>query len=561
MKIIYLKPTFLVCFLVFLNIPSYALRPIEGIMMGDSIEKSSDPLDYLFQRDHELKQKALSSYKNELALYRGFIDEGRNLNRYCYDFSDKTIEYHSDWEKDQAMRSVMATLQYIGLDLSTRAIAQYAKKLEIDKESFQSLARNLSENKCSNNITVIGKRQIYKILMNYYEDQNFHFPLPTIDDNSLFPEKIRQKFSENKIQELHFEQTLELFQSLCSWGQDAHNARLMVPLLNHPMIMAFVIRQMSNTKLSWDDVENQIKFSQDTSTVKVSCENLICRRSTNSIFAEQFPRAIGSNRIETDLKKLYCSSFHNLNYLRNSDDEIISQLIKSRTEISDRKISGQFVSLITGIPSFLNGAKTSDEVVEFVKSSSEYQWNKWAKQQVQETKRELYYEEPLQLEVQNRKRFFRPTENQLEVKIDINMGELDRVYEDVGKLTVNGSIDLDQSFLVWARRNWLEFGPKDQSKKEQLVDRFKLNLEKEVKILASNFRVTPWRGDLSQMIAYELLEQISSIPTSVFESQLKGKRNVKIQFNYSPFALRYFYHQNIVNERKKINNEFFKNKE
>jgi hypothetical protein len=70
------------------------------------------------------------------------------------------------------MKTVIATLQYIALDLTSRAIPQYAKYFEFNREEYVNMVDGLVGNYCSSNISVISKKElrnnlIKKILLNY----------------------------------------------------------------------------------------------------------------------------------------------------------------------------------------------------------------------------------------------------------------------------------------------------------------------------------------------------------------------------------------------------------
>ena len=109
---------------------TFSLVPLESLLLGDlseNYEKGvSDPINYIFSQTNNSDQKDQS--RNELELYRAFFDEGENLANFC-DFS-KGIEFPNRWQKDEVIRSIMANLQYIGLDITTRALIAYGKYFE-----------------------------------------------------------------------------------------------------------------------------------------------------------------------------------------------------------------------------------------------------------------------------------------------------------------------------------------------------------------------------------------------------------------------------------------------
>jgi hypothetical protein len=60
----------------------WALAPLESFVLGNFTEsyseKITDPLNYVFVRDKNQKASDIT-FKRELALYRGFYEEGKNL--------------------------------------------------------------------------------------------------------------------------------------------------------------------------------------------------------------------------------------------------------------------------------------------------------------------------------------------------------------------------------------------------------------------------------------------------------------------------------------------------
>ena len=79
-------PILLFIFFVPLMNISWALAPLESFVLGNFSEnyseKITDPLNYVFVRDKNQKTGDIN-FKRELALYRGFYEEGKNLDNFC----------------------------------------------------------------------------------------------------------------------------------------------------------------------------------------------------------------------------------------------------------------------------------------------------------------------------------------------------------------------------------------------------------------------------------------------------------------------------------------------
>ena len=203
--------------LLLLSFKASALVPLESLVLGDLSGKykaeATTPLKYIFQPRGKFKVEQ----KRSLAFYRGFIEEGENLSNFCK--VDHQVNYSSIWEKNEVKRSIIATLQFIGLDLLARAIPAYAKYFEFTDSEFNNLTENLVGNYCSKNISIISLKELKRnILLNFEKGPGLS--LPNIEDNSLFHKKLREYNTIDSMKENEFVQAVKLFQSFCSWGND-----------------------------------------------------------------------------------------------------------------------------------------------------------------------------------------------------------------------------------------------------------------------------------------------------------------------------------------------------
>ena len=201
---------------------TWALAPIESLVLGNFSEtyseSESDPLNYVFSRDKS--ETSNLSYKHELALYRGFYEEGKNTINYCK--NNREIHYRSEWEKAQVKRSLFSEIQYIGLDIVSRALPQYAKKLEFSRDEYVNLVDGLIGNFCSANLSVVSKKELKNNFLVKYDKENT-FKLPNVSGNPYFPDNLDTYLPPKTALEQEFKYTVKLFQSVCSWGGDPSN--------------------------------------------------------------------------------------------------------------------------------------------------------------------------------------------------------------------------------------------------------------------------------------------------------------------------------------------------
>lgn len=527
---------------------TWALAPIESLVLGNFSESYSenetDPLNYVFSRDLYAGKKS-DTFKHELALYRGFYEEGKNMVNYCKE--PRPVRYASEWEKVQVMRSTLSEIQYIGLDIATRAIPQYAKALEFSREEYGNLVDNLVGNYCSANLSVISKKELKNNFMIKFDREN-SFKLPSVKGNPLFPDNLDTYLPPKMAIEQEFKFTVKLFQSICSWGGNPSNPGLMVPILRNPALMAFFFRQMDNRAIEWKELDNSVFTKEDKNTVQVWCDNLICRKTIPETFYNKVYFSVGGTNLSEDLRRLYCEEWRTVDYKPNQNDERLSRMMKTITLDDENFIGSQFIALLTGVPDMLLRGEKFSQGADTLRSSVDFAWSKWARAQVELQGRELYFEEPLMLELVDRNQYFDIFAPKFKVSFDVNLGEFDRIAQRLGKVRVVFNVNIQQSFLKYYRETLRNLDPGESSRTERdfLMKRFKAQMTKDIISAREKFLIPPWKGDLEGLIAYELTEQMMSIADRNFKVGDHGFLAVPIELNYGVFALKYINHQKSV---------------
>jgi hypothetical protein len=523
----------------------WALAPVESLVLGDFsenyTESETDPLNYVFSKGKIDSNQ--SEFKKELAYYRGFYDEGKNILNYCK--TTRPIRYSSEWEKLQVKRSLMSEIQYIGLDIASRALPQYAKALDFTKEEFTNLVDGLVGNFCSANLSVISKKELRNnLLIKFNKDNNFK--IPNNVGNSFFPDNLENYTSPKLALEQEFKYTIKLFQSICSWSGNPTNPGLMVPILKHPSLMAFFFRQMNNQSIEWREFDNKLFIKEDLNTVQVVCDNLLCRKSSREIFFQKIYFSIGGTSLSEDLRRLYCEDFQLSDYKTNEQDERLKKIINSRTFDEEYFINSQFIALLTGVPDFLIKVDKFSKGEDLLRAGVDYTWTKWAKSQTEFLNRELYFEEPLLLELVDRKLSFDPNMPKLKISFDINLGEFDRINQKVGKVKVSFNIMIQRNLIHYLRQAFKDLDPRNTAEKERLIKRLKFQITKDIILARQKFIIPPWKGDLEGLIATELSEELMQISDKNFVMPSTGQELVTVDLNYGLFALKYINHQKIV---------------
>ncbi len=530
---------------------SYALTSLESLIFGDLskgyVENIQDPLDYIFHKRNMGEETNGKKLRNELVLYRGFIEEGEGLQNFCK--NRPTLNYNSPWKKSQATQSLLSNLQYIGLDITSRAIAKYSQYFEFTKNDHQNMVDGLVGNFCSQNLSTISLKSLKKNLYLKF-NENHSFLLPAIGQNHLFPEKLKQLSSEEIAKKNEFYLTIELFKTFCSWGSDIHDLRLLVPLVKNAQIMSFIIRQMSSLKLQWSEFEKGLKLEKFKGTSKTLCQGQICRKSYSLEFNAKFPRSIGSISVVDDLKRIYCESLRDAHYVLNDGPPKLKMIIGQRTFDDDHLLASQFIALLTNVPDFFIRGQKFRDVLALLSSSMDSSWENWSKKKIENLEKELLFEEPLTIELVERHFYYNPSRPEFKVMLDVNLGEFDRVFQIRGKLKTSFNLELSKGMISWVRRSFLYPNPKEKGEALKVQERVEESIINSIEIAKFKFKRPPWKKKLEKLIAKELVYQIIHLEEDPYEIDDKGMVVIPVQLNYGVFALKYMHTKHLIQKNQ-----------
>jgi hypothetical protein len=478
--------------------------------------------------------------RGNLALYRGFYEEGANLDNFCQ--IKQHLEYPTSWDTEQATRGMVATLQYLGLDVVTNALAAYANYFDFTSDEYSNLIDNLVTNSCSPNLTVVSLKTLRKSMMLKFGVEK-KMSLPSVQENPFFPENFSTGVAEEQGRQREFLVTTKLFKAFCSWGLNIDDLRYMAPLTANPIIVANLIRHMTGQKIVWQSSDNSLRMKNDPSSIKVACQHLVCRRSDVMSFKKYFPRGIGSNSLEDDLKKIYCINLRHQKMPTTSVHPRIKEWIKEDGPNIGALMASQMISLLTGIPDFLVRATSSENLKNLALEGLNRSWKMWAQGQLGALEKKLYYEESLTIDKVDRKHYFHPKKPIFKVMMDVNLGEFDTAVQMRGKVSMKYNINLRVDFLEWLRREWRYLDPTLEKRREHLVSTTVRNLEEKTNSITQYLKVVPWNKDIVKMIAKELIEQLSLYEGEPLNKVWANKKYypVQVQLNYAPFALRYIH--------------------
>ena len=515
---------------------AFALVPIKGIVKGEVEDVVQyDPLTSIFSEQFNSSDAGLKE-KQKFKVFEGMFNQALNLMDTCQ--VERFYSYPAKWKEDSAKRSVVGTLQYIGLDHSLKAIAKYSKALNLDEQAYDNLVNNLVVNSCSENITVYSKKLLKNNLLKFYEN-GVDFEVPSLAGSPYFsPEIISQSEGvEAKKRELNY--AIKTFRALCSWDGDTDNYALLPPFLQNPIVMAQVINHMTGKALFYQEEIDETVLMNSSDTAKVACENLICRKRSDSAFKRMFPRMIGSTDLKDDLEVLYCNHFRETSIKSLGANESLKKWIQAQTLEESRIQAMYLVSLISGYSDPIYSANTYTDLKSLYSKTLENRWDEWSREKTEQLVLDLLYEESLYVDLAPEDEV-RSAKGDFGMVFDFTLGEIDREIKVVDQITASFEMEFPKSYFRWIRQAYIEANNKSlYAKQKELEKRFAQYIDLQLHSKRKYFKAKLWNESFSQIIANELLKRLSSYNGKKFKDLSHEKIVVPVKFRFGLFALKY----------------------
>jgi hypothetical protein len=526
---------FLVVIFLF-NAQVFSMVPIEDLVMtGASEEQRYDPLDSIFQNRN---QKSLSDKVEigPLKLYYHQLLEGEKLQNSC-EFV-KPAHYFNDWEEKQAKRSIVSTLQWIGLQFSVKAIGKFASDLNLNESDYNQLIKNMMNNYCSQNLTSISLKKVEKLLLENYatpEKYLFHH----LEQIPYATEKFRNIISQENFKSTQLDYAVKSFRSFCSWGGDTEDYRLLSPYLKNPIIMNFVFQHLQGLESQFDQNKGVIQNIHSSKSHQVLCDELICRKVTKSLFDQKFKLSVGSSGLETDLQKLYCHHFQFQDY--SAKTLPWAQNIVKKFEVEESLFEALFfISLMTRWPDPLFGLEKYVDIPFLIKSSMDEQWQFWAKKALSLSHRELFYEESPKLRVERMVKDLSIGVSKFELRASFTLGEFDRVIDGRDKFRAQMNLKVPLNYFIQLVKRWQILREKiDLNGQKLLMKDFASYLMIQLKEKEKYFQSKIWTDEFSKILADELLLQALNMKGSLLKNYSNTILTIPLEIEYGLFALSY----------------------
>jgi hypothetical protein len=541
-----------ICFLLFFWLgTSNALVPLEGIIFGGVQDiQQYDPFSGVLSFDYT-KEKTSDFESQKIQHYYALYKQGTNLKNQCE--KDPKTKYSDKWQKAIASRSIAATLQYIGLDLSLKAIAKYAKKLEYSKTQYATLTNNLIKTTCSNNLSVYSLKLIEDNFKKEWDDKlNI---LPTIKSSPYFESDLKKRHNTMAVTKREFDYTLRNFRAFCSWNSDSSDYRMLVPYLKNPYIMSVVFNNMNKKKLSVDQRTNEILLKENLSSAQVACEDLICRNRSQVEFKRIYPRMIGSTKLNDDFTSLYCDHFLTVRYMKTKTNAKIKQWLKEQSLEESKLETLNFISLLTNVPDALIIAENYGQIHKFIKNNIKERWDKWAEKKIGQFHNDHLYEEPLEVKLVSQKGSEKIKNGEFHLLFDVGLSEIDKVLDGVDKIDSYFDLDIPAKYLAYIRdQSSYHYNRSEFKKSNHIEENFIENIKHQLKSKKQFFKIPIWNEEIAGIIAEEIMVQASEYRGSGLNKLSKKKLKIPVRFRFGIFALHYIRQKNkyLENERKTL---------
>lgn len=535
----------IVWIVLFSSLFTYGYVPIEDVIIGSVVEENKlDPLEFIFYDFYH--------YENideirKIKLYQHKINDAENLKRSCSYLGSSF--YGADWQEKQAKRSVVATLQWLGLDLSVKAIGALSQKLNLQENDFSKMSTNLVQNYCSKNISVISLKSLEKKLKDSFENPD-PFIIPSVNESPFASQYFKDSTSGENFHSKQLDYAIKVFRSFCSWSSDVDDYRLIAPYLKHPIIMSYLYKNLLGFSEDFNVQKKKVVDQKSSHSLQVICEELICRKTTKPKFDDKFPISIGSTGLFTDLSKLYCQHFRFQEYQKKSE-KLVNQWLKEMEIEEPIFETNFFISLITGVPEPLIGMEKYTEIPFLLKSSIDERWDQWSKKVLSLFSKDLFFEESLRIKLDSAVPDLRFGVKSFSLKLHLTLGDLDAVLKENDKFKVRLLLNIPKNYLIQTRVKWRGLIDKiDLDGQKKLKKDFADFLAIQLKQKDKYFLQKIFTPELSALLVDDLLLQSLTLRGNLLDDYSNEVLQIPLDIYYGPFALSYLKYKTELSLKK-----------
>jgi len=319
---------------------------------------------------------------------------------------------------------------------------------------------------------------------------------------------------------------------------------MLTPYLKNPFVMSYIFNHLSGKEIAWNKESEIVELKATDKTVRVACEDLICRSRDFVDFNLKFPRMIGSTKIVDDLEYLYCGHFKNLTENTKDQNSKIKTWLNNQNLEDPILESMNFVSLVTGYPDLLNSTEKFSDLTKNLKENIITRWDKWAKVKADSFVTDLLYEESLNVDLVSRVNHLDTIKGEFKLQFDFSLGEMDRELQFVDKINSVFNLKFPKSYLRWVRDEYIKKNNiSDYKGLEILEGKLVAYIQTQLDKKKDLFLINLWTDKMGKIMAKELISQITEYKGSYFKDFSHKEIKVPVEFKYGLFALKYLNQQ------------------
>jgi len=482
-----------------------------------------------------------SKYLSNIA----FHHQGEALNFRCETIKTRP-KYSTPNEYDMARKSVVATLQLMGLRITSSAILDYAKLFELEESELRNITENLVNNDCSKNITVLSKKGLKSLFKKGLKKNQ----IPNFENNLYFSDSVKDMLQSRQAKMNEFKNTIENFRSFCSWNHLEDSYRLIAPFLANQYVMNYVYNSLLEKKTTWNENYKEVVTTKNAGTTRVTCKDLFCRQRDDIDFINTFPRMLGSSELSEDLNALYCEEFRN-QVLEKTGVVKLDKIIKSKTEPQTKAEVMNFVSLITKTPDILNGVANSSELLNLFNQNVLTFWDDWSKKELDNSSYSLLFEEALNIDLIPQLADNSTLSGNFSLTFRYTLGEYDRMFKAMDKIDAKFSLVFPSKYIAWYKREYIGLNNKSNYVGlEDLKKDFRTRIDLKLKKKGEFFLTNLWNEKMAKIIVDELTKQVLAYNGDLDKVQAK-ETAIPLKMEFGVFALKFIrekYEANFVKE-------------
>ena len=398
----------------------------------------------------------------------------------------------------------IATIQHAVLNSLVENIIYLAKKNELDQKDFKILSENLVNNFCSENLTIISKKEL-KNNFNYIfknmvinESEN----VLGVHNNQLTKLINIKSYYENQLNA-----SMMAFRSFCSWGGTEKDLGLLNPFLTSPHLIYYVFEQLKNGQKNYEPI---------------NCKNYICRKNNKLNEEEKY-------RFIADSYDLFCTYFKDISNYPETKNVSLKKWNETMA-IDDYKL--QVMQVLSSLQKTSNILALADgkNNLQILESNIDDYFLDWAKAKTASLIDQLKFEETISLSLRNRDQ----KKGTRQLNFDINYGEYDFIQGELGKLKTFVNLKFKKSLIqhlyneIYHSANW------SQKKEKHLKNVIKYHVQNQLeKIYAEFFFFIP-ENEFFDNIADGIFTDVQNSDSKAIK---KFNGNYKSNFYYGHYAL------------------------